>query len=82
MLWEEELPGSVTYTKFEIHRLKGRIHVRDGKVLLLQGVRNVYELTEGNGGEGEGRGDSKLVLIGRGVEQEAFRESLLAVLEG
>lgn len=78
MLWEDELPGNVSYSKFEIHRLKGRVHVQDGSLLLLQGVTNVYELTEGNGTGGQE--DSKLVLIGRGVDQAAFRESLVSAL--
>lgn len=81
MLWEDTLPGNVTHTRFEIHRLKGRISVIDDKLLLVQGVRNVYDMNEakGNGGE-SGQKEAKLVLIGRGVDQAAFRESLVAML--
>ncbi|KAF2785682.1 cobW-domain-containing protein [Melanomma pulvis-pyrius CBS 109.77] len=81
MLWEDTLPGNVTHARFEIHRLKGRISVVDGKVLLIQGVRNVYDMNEAKGKGGEsGQEEAKLVLIGRGVDQPAFRESLIATL--
>ncbi|KAH7120949.1 CobW/HypB/UreG, nucleotide-binding domain-containing protein [Dendryphion nanum] len=78
MLWEEELPGNFSYSKFEIHRLKGRIPVKNGNVMLLQGVRNIYDLNEGKPTEENDEG--KLVLIGRGVDQQAFRNSLLSAL--
>jgi G3E family GTPase len=79
MLWEEELPGSIAHTPFEIHRLKGRIPVQNGTVLLVQGVRNIYETTEDHSGQGNSE-EAKLVLIGKGVDQSAFRKSLLATL--
>jgi G3E family GTPase len=79
MLWEETLPNDTKHESFEIHRLKGRIPVSDGRVLLLQGVRNLYDVNETTEGWREGE-EAKLVLIGRGVGQDAFREGLLAVL--
>ncbi|KAH6612123.1 COBW domain-containing protein 1 [Boeremia exigua] len=77
VLWEQVLPG-VRHGAFEVHRLKGRVPVEGGKVVVVQGVRSLYEVNEveGEGGVGEG----KLVLIGRGVEQEGFRESLMGAL--
>ena len=79
VLWDETLPNGTPHQNFEIHRLKGRIPVVDGRVLLLQGVRNLYDVNEGK--EPARTGDqSKLVLIGRGVEQEGFRSSLLNML--
>ncbi|KAF2125138.1 cobW-domain-containing protein [Dothidotthia symphoricarpi CBS 119687] len=82
ILWDETLPCGTPHEPFEIHRLKGRVPVQGGKVLLLQGVRNVYDVNEveveGSGGAQE----AKLVLIGRGVGQEGFRGSLVACLEG
>ena len=85
ILWEDKLPGDASHKEFEIHRLKGRIPVIDGRLLLVQGVRNVYEMTEakGKGKQGEdepGQDEAKLVLIGRGVDQLAFRESLISTL--
>jgi G3E family GTPase len=79
MLWDETLPNDTPHENFEIHRLKGRIPVKDGRVLLLQGVRNLYELNEGKEPARE-NDEAKLVLIGRGVGQEAFRQSLVQTL--
>lgn len=79
VLWEEKLPGGREAGDFEVHRLKGRIPVKGGKVLLVQGVRNVYDINEGKDTE-EGDQEAKLVLIGKGVGQDGFRESLVEVL--
>jgi G3E family GTPase len=79
MLWDETLPNDTPHENFEIHRLKGRIPVKDGRVLLLQGVRNLYELNEAKEAARDGD-EAKLVLIGRGVGQEAFRQSLVQTL--
>jgi len=79
ILWEDTLPDDKPHTPFEIHRLKGRIPVKGGNVLLLQGVRNIYDMTEGKP-SGAADEEAKLVLIGRGVDQDAFRESLLTAL--
>ncbi|KAF1361101.1 cobW-domain-containing protein [Lizonia empirigonia] len=79
ILWDETLPLATPHKGFEIHRLKGRIPVSDGRVLLLQGVRNLYELNEASEPAREHDG-AKLVLIGRGVGQEGFERSLRGVL--
>ena len=78
VLWEEKLPGREA-RDFEVHRLKGRIPVKGVKVLLVQGVRNVYDVNEGKDTDEKDQ-EAKLVLIGKGVGQEGFRESLLEVL--
>lgn len=80
VLWEETLPGDVPHERFEVHRLKGRVPVSDGRVLLLQGVRNLYDLNEKEEKDGIGEEEAKLVLIGRRVGQEGFKESLLKLL--
>jgi len=72
----------MSHSKFEIHRLKGRIPVQDGRLLLLQGVRNIYDMNEAKIESGQESDDAKLVLIGRGVDESAFRDSLRATLEG
>jgi G3E family GTPase len=81
MLWEDTLPNNATHTSFEIHRLKGRIPVTDGRVLLVQGVRNVYDTNEIKAKpDALSQEKAKLVLIGRGVNQADFRESLVGLL--
>lgn len=79
VLWEETLPNGTPHKPFEIHRLKGRVPVKDGKVLLTQGVRSIYDTNESDD-KAEGSVEAKLVLIGRGVDQEGFRKSLMATL--
>ncbi|KAF2743433.1 COBW domain-containing protein 1 [Sporormia fimetaria CBS 119925] len=80
MLWEETLPATSTQPSFEIHRLKGRVPLHNGNILLVQGVRNVYEMNEQKGGQSPADDQAKLVLIGRGLDEPIFRESLLAAL--
>ena len=79
MLWDETLPNDTPHESFEIHRLKGRIPVKDGRVLLLQGVRNLYDINEAKESARDDD-EAKLVLIGRRVGQEAFRQSLVKTL--
>ncbi|KNG52129.1 COBW domain-containing protein 1 [Stemphylium lycopersici] len=79
VLWEETLPNDTSHKPFEIHRLKGRVPVKDGKVLLTQGVRSIYDTNESDD-KAEGSTEAKLVLIGRGVDQEGFKKSLMATL--
>jgi G3E family GTPase len=81
ILWEETLPNDVAHKPFEIHRLKGRVPVTDGKILLTQGVRNIYDTNESEAKADAENGEAKLVLIGKGVDQTGFKESLMAVLE-
>ncbi|RMZ73345.1 cobw domain-containing [Pyrenophora seminiperda CCB06] len=82
ILWEEILTGDVPFKPFEIHRLKGRVPVRDGNVLLTQGVRNLYETNEmeDKNRADNGSNKAKLVLIGKGVDQEGFKKSLFDTL--
>ncbi|KZM21032.1 uncharacterized protein EKO05_0011159 [Ascochyta rabiei] len=80
VLWDETLPHNTPHDAFEIHRLKGRIPVTDGRVLLLQGVRNLYDINDAKT-PAQVNDEAKLVLIGRGVGQEAFKSSLLHMLQ-
>jgi G3E family GTPase len=86
-LWESILTAGSTneVTEFEIHRTKGRIMLEDGSIKLLQGVREVFELIDEKEGASSGHGDAppvegrptgKIVLIGRGLDKEAFSRSL------
>jgi hypothetical protein len=50
-------------------------------MLLIQGVRNIYDTNEvdGQGVDGE---TAKLVFIGKGVDQPGLQESLIKTLSG
>ncbi|KAF2403416.1 cobW-domain-containing protein [Trichodelitschia bisporula] len=79
LLWEGTLLGGEA-EGIEVHRTKGRIELASGGVKLLQGVREMFEFTdsrEGAGGEGSG---GKIVLIGKGLDEEKFAASLAKAL--
>ena len=90
LLWENTLlppfPSALADPSppFSIHRTKGLIRCRDGAVKMLQGVREVFDITdleregeeaEGAGGGGGGK-EGKIVLIGKGLERESIEASL------
>lgn len=81
ILWEETLPHITPERPFEIHRLKARIPVTDGRMLLVQGVRNIYDTNEVRASQEAGDDQAKLVLIGKAVDQAPLKESLLKTLE-
>jgi G3E family GTPase len=54
--------------------------VQDGRLFVVQGVRNIYDMNEARMNGQEQISEAKLVLIGRGIDQLAFQESLLATL--
>ena len=90
VLWESTLPlsnnvGSPKEAVFEIHRLKGRLLLQSGLVKMVQGVREIFEITdlstEGTT-EGEGLETGKIVLIGRNVADQGWEESLMLCLKG
>lgn len=86
VLWEGKIPGHPKDTGWEVFRTKGRIVMPDGRVRMLQGVREIFELgdSEGatDGDEAERRG--KIVFIGRNLGGEGvaatFQHSLDAAL--
>ncbi|KAI0031906.1 cobW-domain-containing protein [Vararia minispora EC-137] len=82
LLWDARLPLPYDAGEgLEILRCKGLLETVDGRRLVLQGVRSMYELEEvpRKGGEGRVGDEGKLVFIGKGLG-EAVRESLEAVL--
>ncbi|KAL6710994.1 hypothetical protein ACN47E_006869 [Coniothyrium glycines] len=79
ILWEETLPNSTEHAPFEVHRLKARIPVQDGRLLLIQGVRNIYDTNESKQ-EGGQINEAKLVLIGKGVDQASLKVCLLQTI--
>lgn len=79
-LWEGKLPGEGDRGSWEVHRVKGRLPMQSGSVKVLQGVREIFELIDANGGsDGSGSG-GKIVLIGRNIASDGvaarFRQSL------
>ena len=88
ILWEGVVP-LLDGKKCEapaIHRLKGRVIREDGSVMLIQGVREVFEIFNGSEqGVGVVRDNlsGKIVLIGRKLGGANIDESLRwFVLEG
>ncbi|KAI5841182.1 CobW/HypB/UreG, nucleotide-binding domain-containing protein [Morchella snyderi] len=88
LLWEGEvpvLPKLQTVKSCEekgrpslldIHRLKGRISVKDGKQQLIQGVREVFEIFDAPNQEVVDHIGGKVVLIGRGLSGVDLKGSL------
>jgi len=82
--WDAALPGSAaSSSSFEVHRIKGRLVLADGRIMHLQGVREIFELTEAGVGNDDGAqppAEGKIVVIGRGLQADAWRTSLTAAL--
>lgn len=90
LLWEGQLPfpgQSAAQTGFEIHRLKGRLVLRDGGDKVVQGVRELFEIfdtpsasaQDGPSAQTQSADapqQSKLVLIGRRLGRFDFDQSL------
>lgn len=83
VLWENVLPndGDEDKDPFEIHRLKGRLAVRNSGTKIIQGVRELFEIFDAPSGAVESESESgKVVLIGRHVADCNFQKSLLAAI--
>lgn len=81
LLWENKVPLKDGKGKeVQIHRLKGRLQDKSGKKLLVQGVREVYEIVDSpkqkEGADQEDASSGKLVLIGKGLEGVDLQGSL------
>jgi len=83
--WNAQLPHSQEVQSFEIHRIKGQIPTATGHTKLLQGVREIYELTDAADAAGAESAkltkDGKIVVIGRGLDQESWQLSLTTSIE-
>ncbi|KAI1095884.1 cobW-domain-containing protein [Rostrohypoxylon terebratum] len=87
LLWESQVPGEATNPEepIEIHRLKSRLVFKNGDIKMVQGVREVFEIFDGEQTSSQ-RDDElpqkgKIVLIGRGVQGIDFERSLLRALQ-
>ncbi|KAH9854758.1 cobW-domain-containing protein [Lenzites betulinus] len=80
VLWEKQPPNrtNATSSPIEVLRCKGIFVTSDGGLHVLQGVRNLYEISQVEKGEEElGLPDAgKLVLIGKGLDEDV-RHSVL-----
>lgn len=65
LLWDD---GTNRKKKYEIHRLKGYIPITDGSARVVQGVREIFDIMEVEGGKAEGQDEGKIVFIGKGLE--------------
>ncbi|KAI1409435.1 COBW domain-containing protein [Hypoxylon sp. FL1857] len=86
LLWESQVPGETINPEepLEIHRLKARLVFANGDVKMVQGVREVFEILDGEQSSSQTNGlpqTGKLVLIGRGVQGINFERSLRSILE-
>jgi Cobalamin synthesis protein cobW C-terminal domain len=83
VLWEHQLPHAASATPFEIHRLKGRLLLRNGEIKMIQGVREIFEILgvpETSASKGSSA-HGKIVIIGRHVRDVDFAESLTRILQ-
>ncbi|KAL8690588.1 MAG: hypothetical protein Q9224_004373 [Gallowayella concinna] len=88
LLWDSTLPYAIGDNEkaFTIHRVKGQIPVQDGRTLIIQGVRDVFEIIDNSVAEGGRSGGKavtkkgKIVLIGKGLVGLPFEESLAEAL--
>ena len=78
MLWEGTILDVRTH-RVEILRCKGIFSTEDGRQHLLQGVRDMYEITDLPARGQEQTEDGKLVFIGKGLTDDV-RRSLLKLL--
>ncbi|KAL8933938.1 MAG: hypothetical protein Q9216_006147 [Gyalolechia sp. 2 TL-2023] len=94
LLWESVLPSAEADQTVEhnlsIHRTKGQIRLDNGRVLMIQGVVDVFEILdhavpateEQRGREESGeKKTGKIVLIGKGLAGLPFERSLARALE-
>lgn len=92
VLWENSLPGvsQSDAARWEIHRIKGRIVLDDGRVKMLQGVREVFDFIDAPKAASDLEVDKaavgKIVIIGRNIGDitvtQAFERSLLSTIKG
>ena len=84
VLWDNKLPGDsgAHDVPFEVHRLKGRLAMPGGRVKVIQGVRELFEIFSPPAASGaeEAPTASKVVLIGRHLEGFDFKGSLVAAV--
>ncbi|MCJ1440310.1 MAG: hypothetical protein MMC23_000793 [Stictis urceolatum] len=84
VLWEMTIPGLPSKLfDFAVHRLKGKVPLKDGQIKMVQGVREVFDITDlpSDISEEQTGLAGKLVLIGKNVGQISWSSSLSSFLE-
>ena len=80
VLWDGRFPGAGKKADWEIHRTKGRIALNGGKIKILQGVREIFELIDSSDSTSSNNEEGKIVLIGRHISSpvisKSFQQSL------
>ena len=85
VLWESRIPHVDALSEenaeidFAVHRVKGRIVFTSGQIKMVQGVREVFEITSleaPKAGPDTLEDIGKLVLIGRKISSLPWEESL------
>lgn len=75
------MPGiSTKQGQIEIHRLKARLVFDDGAIKIVQGVREIFDIVDGETSASKTNTTSqsgKIVLIGRGIHSVNFEHSFL-----
>ena len=76
VLWEKEVPGRPARDAgaIDVLRCKGLFVTDEGELHVLQGVRNLYDISRVEGEEALGLPDTgKLVFIGKGLGEDVRR---------
>ena len=81
VLWEHKLPGEEDVGSLDVLRCKGMFRTDEGEIYVLQGVREMYDLSPAEStGDSDGAGEiGKLVFIGKGLD-DRVRSSLEATV--
>jgi hypothetical protein len=90
VLWESNLPNlksidseihSDDSNSFEIHRLKALLPLTNGMLKMVQGVREVFDITDApKSNDNPSFDEGKIVLIGRGISHLNFKDSYLSIV--
>lgn len=81
ILWENRLPGDQAVDhELRVLRCKGLFTMHSGEQYVLQGVQNLYEISQVDGNVTGVPEPGKLVLIGKGLN-DAVRRSLEEILK-
>ncbi len=76
------LPGTSNKATFAVHRVKGRLRLHNGEVHMVQGVREVFEITKQQGEHVQAEEEvGKLVIIGKHVAEMPWQQSLEQSIE-
>jgi G3E family GTPase len=70
LLWDD---GMNVTKEYEIHRLKGYVPITDGSARIVQGVREIFDIVDVEGGKTEGQDEGRIVLIGKGLDNIPLR---------